>query len=152
MQCFKVPVADQGMFSHGVSVHLLWRLTAFPGAQSEPYPVLQVLFQLWVGQSSEFFRRLVLLLSPANASPKPLVSPEQLPHHILCDVTQGLPHTHAACLEELKRSYEFYRYFETQHQSGLEWPARTKPKSRELNSLQTAVRSLQLHLKALLNE
>ncbi|KAM9578422.1 vezatin isoform 2-T2 [Guaruba guarouba] len=115
-------------------------------------PALKVLFQLWVGQSSEFFRRLVLLLSPANASPKPLVSPERLPHHILSDVTQGLPHTHAACLEELKRSYEFYRYFETQHQSGFEWPARTKQKSRELNSLQTAVRSLQLHLKALLNE
>ncbi|XP_027510551.1 vezatin isoform X3 [Corapipo altera] len=115
-------------------------------------PALKVLFQLWVGQSSEFFRRLVLLLSPANASPKPLVSPERLPHHILSDVTQGLPHTHAACLEELRRSYEFYRYFETQHQSGLEWPPRTKQKSRELNSLQTAVRSLQLHLKALLNE
>ncbi|XP_061207254.1 vezatin isoform X5 [Neopsephotus bourkii] len=115
-------------------------------------PALKVLFQLWVGQSSEFFRRLVLLLSPANASPKPLVSPERLPHHILSDVTQGLPHTHAACLEELKRSYEFYRYFETQHQSGFEWPTRTKQKSRELNSLQTAVRSLQLHLKALLNE
>ncbi|XP_054688558.1 vezatin isoform X1 [Grus americana] len=115
-------------------------------------PALKVLFQLWVGQSSEFFRRLVLLLSPANASPKPLVSAERLPHHILSDVTQGLPHTHAACLEELKRSYEFYRYFETQHQSGFERPARTKQKSRELNSLQTAVRSLQLHLKALLNE
>ncbi|KAK2544283.1 vezatin isoform X7 [Columba livia] len=115
-------------------------------------PALKVLFQLWVGQSSEFFRRLVLLLSPANASPKPLVSPERLPHHILSDVTQGLPHTHAACLEELKRSYEFYRYFETQHQSGFERAARTKQKSRELNSLQTAVRSLQLHLKALLNE
>ncbi|NXW62190.1 VEZA protein, partial [Eurystomus gularis] len=115
-------------------------------------PALKVLFQLWVGQSSEFFRRLVLLLSPANASPKPLVSPERLPHHILSDVTQGLPHTHAACLEELRRSYEFYRYFETQHQSGFERATRTKQKSRELNSLQTAVRSLQLHLKALLNE
>ncbi|XP_027535711.1 vezatin isoform X4 [Neopelma chrysocephalum] len=115
-------------------------------------PALKVLFQLWVGQSSEFFRRLVLLLSPANASPKPLVSPERLPHHILSDVTQGLPHTHTACLEELRRSYEFYRYFETQHQSGLEWQPRTKQKSRELNNLQTAVRSLQLHLKALLNE
>ncbi|NXT80858.1 VEZA protein, partial [Zapornia atra] len=115
-------------------------------------PALKVLFQLWVGQSSEFFRRLVLLLSPANAPPKPLVSPERLPHHILSDVTQGLPHTHAACLEELRRSYEFYRYFETQHQLGFERPARTKQKSRELNSLQTAVRSLQLHLKALLNE
>ncbi|XP_051466926.1 vezatin isoform X4 [Apus apus] len=115
-------------------------------------PALKVLFQLWVGQSSEFFRRLVLLLSPSNASPKPLISPERLPHHILSDVTQGLPHTHAACLEELKRSYEFYRYFETQHQSGFERSARAKQKSRELNSLQTAVRSLQLHLKALLNE
>ncbi|XP_068794041.1 vezatin isoform X2 [Struthio camelus] len=115
-------------------------------------PALKVLFQLWVGQSSEFFRRLVLLLSPANASPKPLISPERLPHHIFSDVTQGLPHTHAACLEELKRSYEFYRYFETQHQSGFERTTRTKQKSRELNSLHTAVRSLQLHLKALLNE
>ncbi|XP_071620829.1 vezatin isoform X4 [Heliangelus exortis] len=116
-------------------------------------PALKVLFQLWVGQSSEFFRRLVLLLSPANASPKPLLCPERLPHHILSDVTQGLPHTHAACLEELKRSYEFYRYFETQHQSsGFERSARAKQKSTELNSLQTAVRSLQLHLKALLNE
>ncbi|NXO40430.1 VEZA protein, partial [Locustella ochotensis] len=115
-------------------------------------PALKVLFQLWVGQSSEFFRRLALLLSPANAPPKGLVCPERLPHHVLCDVTRGLPHTHAACLEELKRSYEFYRYFETQHQSGLQWPARSKQESRELNSLQTAVRSLQLHLKALLNE
>ncbi|XP_039917100.1 vezatin isoform X4 [Hirundo rustica] len=115
-------------------------------------PALKVLFQLWVGQSSEFFRRLALLLSPANASPEASVSPERLPHHVLCDASQGLPHALAACLEELKRSYEFYRYFETQHQSGLEWPARAKQESRELNSLQTAVHSLQLHLKALLNE
>ncbi|XP_019400606.1 PREDICTED: vezatin isoform X1 [Crocodylus porosus] len=115
-------------------------------------PALKVLFQLWVGQSSEFFRRLVLLLSSTNASPKPLITPEHLPHHILSDVTQGLPHTHAACLEELKRSYEFYRYFETQHQSGLERSTKRKQKSRELNSLHIAVRSLQLHLKALLNE
>ncbi|NXD09598.1 VEZA protein, partial [Nothocercus nigrocapillus] len=115
-------------------------------------PALKVLFQLWVGQSSEFFRRLVLLLSPANASPKPLLTPESLPHHLLSDVTQGLPHAHAACLEELKRSYEFYRYFETQHQPGFERAARKKQKSKELNSLHTAVRSLQLHLKALLNE
>ncbi|XP_064010954.1 vezatin isoform X2 [Pogoniulus pusillus] len=115
-------------------------------------PALKVLFQLWVGQSSEFFRRLVLLLSPANAAPRPLLCPERLPHHILSDVTQGLPHTHAACLEELRRSYEFYRYFETQHQAGPERPARAKQQSRQLSSLQTAVRSLQLHLKALLNE
>uniref|UniRef100_A0A8C8SYW9 Vezatin n=1 Tax=Pelusios castaneus TaxID=367368 RepID=A0A8C8SYW9_9SAUR len=110
-------------------------------------PALKVLFQLWVGQSSEFFRRLALLLSPANASPKLLITPEHLPHYILSDVTQGLPHAHAACLEELKRSYEFYRYFETQHQSGLERSTKTKQKSKTLNSLHTAVRSLQLHLK-----
>ncbi|XP_066489298.1 vezatin isoform X2 [Tiliqua scincoides] len=115
-------------------------------------PALKVLFQLWVGQSSEFFRRLVLLLSPSNASPKTLITPERLPLCIFSDVTQGLPHAHAACLEELKRSYEFYRYFETHHQSGLERSVKTEQKSRELNHLHAAVRSLQLHLKALLNE
>ncbi|NXC49969.1 VEZA protein, partial [Penelope pileata] len=144
-----VPFKDLGL---GLSEEQVSEEEAHNLTDGFSLPALKVLFQLWVGQSSEFFRRLVLLLSPANASPKPLISPERLPHHILSDVTQGLPHTHAACLEELKRSYEFYRYFETQHQSGLERPARTKQKSRELNSLQTAVRSLQLHLKALLNE
>ncbi|NWS33248.1 VEZA protein, partial [Polioptila caerulea] len=142
-----VPFKELGLSEEQVSEEEAHNLT-----DGFSLPALKVLFQLWVGQSSEFFRRLALLLSPANASPKPLVSPEQLPHHILRDVTQGLPHTHAACLEELKRSYEFYRYFETQHQSGLQWPARTKQECKELNSLQTAVRSLQLHLKALLNE
>ncbi|XP_048799780.1 vezatin isoform X1 [Lagopus muta] len=144
-----VPFKDLGL---GLSEEQVSEEEAHNLTDGFSLPALKVLFQLWVGQSSEFFRRLVLLLSPANASPKPLISPERLPHHILSDVTQGLPHTHAACLEELKRSYEFYRYFETQHQSGFERPTRTKQKSRELNSLQTAVRSLQLHLKALLNE
>ncbi|XP_028603399.2 vezatin isoform X1 [Podarcis muralis] len=115
-------------------------------------PALKVLFQLWVGQSSEFFRRLILLLSPSNASIKTLIRPEHLPLSTFTDVTQGLRHAHAACLEELKRSYEFYRYFETHHQSGLERSVKTEQKSRELNRLHTAVRSLQLHLKALLNE
>uniref|UniRef100_A0A8D2LFY4 Vezatin n=1 Tax=Varanus komodoensis TaxID=61221 RepID=A0A8D2LFY4_VARKO len=115
-------------------------------------PALKVLFQLWVGQSSEFFRRLVLLLSPSNAPAKTLITPERLPLYIFSDVTQGLPHAHAACLEELKRSYEFYRYFETHHQSSLERPVKTEQKTGQLNHLHTAVRSLQLHLKALLNE
>ncbi|XP_060101183.1 vezatin isoform X2 [Heteronotia binoei] len=115
-------------------------------------PALKVLFQLWVGQSSEFFRRLILLMSPSNASPKNLIIPERLPLSVFSDVTQGLPHAHAACLEELKRSYEFYRYFETHHQSGSDRLIKTIQKSRELNHLHTAVRSLQLHLKALLNE
>ncbi|KAF7462525.1 vezatin [Marmota monax] len=113
-------------------------------------PALKVLFQLWVAQSSEFFRRLALLLSSANSPPGPLLSPALLPHRILSDVIQGLPHAHSACLEELKRSYEFYRYFETQHQSVPQ--CKTQQKSKELNNVHTAVRSLQLHLKALLNE
>ncbi|XP_015668214.1 vezatin isoform X3 [Protobothrops mucrosquamatus] len=115
-------------------------------------PALKVLFQLWVGQSSEFFRRLLLLLSPSNASLRSLITPESLPLCIFSDIIQGLPHAHAACLEELKRSYEFYRYFETHHQSYLERPVKAKPKSGSLSHLHTAVRSLQLHLKALLNE
>ncbi|XP_040836597.1 vezatin isoform X1 [Ochotona curzoniae] len=115
-------------------------------------PALKVLFQLWVAQSSEFFRRLALLLSPASSPPGPSHAPALLPHRILSDVTQGLPHAHSACLEELKRSYEFYRYFETQHQSAPQRLPRPQQKSRELNNVHTAVRSLQLHLKALLNE
>ncbi|KAB0365845.1 hypothetical protein FD754_010001, partial [Muntiacus muntjak] len=115
-------------------------------------PALKVLFQLWVAQSSEFFRRLALLLSTTNSPPGPLLTPALLPHRILSDVTQGLPHAHSACFEELKRSYEFYRYFETQHQSVPQRLSRTQQKSRELSNVHTAVRSLQLHLKALLNE
>ncbi|XP_074127389.1 vezatin isoform X2 [Sminthopsis crassicaudata] len=115
-------------------------------------PALKVLFQLWVGQSSEFFRRLALLLSTVNAPRGPFLTPALSSHRVLYDVTQGLPHAHAACLEELKRSYEFYRYFETQHRSEAQRLSKTKQKSRQLNSLHTAVRSLQLHLKALLNE
>ncbi|KAH0512773.1 Vezatin [Microtus ochrogaster] len=115
-------------------------------------PALKVLFQLWVAQSSEFFRRLALLLSTANSPSGPLLTEALLPHRVVSDVTQGLPHAHSACLEELKRSYEFFRYFETQHQSVPQRSTKTQPKSRELSNVHTAVRSLQLHLKALLNE
>ncbi|XP_052021390.1 vezatin isoform X3 [Apodemus sylvaticus] len=115
-------------------------------------PALKVLFQLWVAQSSEFFRRLALLLSTANSPSGPLLTAALLPHCLLRDVTQGLPHAHSACLEELKRSYEFFRYFETQHQAVPQRLSKTQQKSRELTNVHTAVRSLQLHLKALLNE
>ncbi|KAM4675247.1 vezatin isoform 2-T2 [Discoglossus pictus] len=115
-------------------------------------PALKVLFQLWIGQSSEFFRRLALLLSTENECQEPIVTPESLPHYIWSDVAQDLPQTQAACLAELKRSYEFYRYFEMQHQSGTERTSKKKRDTGELNSLHGAVRSLQLHLKALLNE
>uniref|UniRef100_A0A8C7AR83 Vezatin n=1 Tax=Neovison vison TaxID=452646 RepID=A0A8C7AR83_NEOVI len=124
----------------------------FQAARLATLYMLKVLFQLWVAQSSEFFRRLALLLSTANSPPGPLLTPALLPHRILSDVTQGLPHAHSACLEELKRSYEFYRYFETQHQSVPQRLSNTQQKSREMNNVHTAVRSLQLHLKALLNE
>uniref|UniRef100_A0A8C5PZT4 Vezatin n=1 Tax=Leptobrachium leishanense TaxID=445787 RepID=A0A8C5PZT4_9ANUR len=115
-------------------------------------PALKVLFQLWIGQSSEFFRRLALLLSTENACQGPMVTPDLLPHYVWSDVAQNLPQTQAACLTELKRSYEFYRYFETQHQSGGERVTKRQRETGELSSLHGAVRSLQLHLKALLNE
>ncbi|XP_030893297.1 vezatin [Leptonychotes weddellii] len=143
--CFLVYLFICGMLSScpHVEQDYIWR---------NPLLIQGVLFQLWVAQSSEFFRRLALLLSTANSPPGPLLTPALLPHRILSDVTQGLPHAHSACLEELKRSYEFYRYFETQHQSVPQRLSKTQQKSRELNNVHTAVRSLQLHLKALLNE
>ncbi|XP_058841997.1 vezatin-like isoform X1 [Acipenser ruthenus] len=117
-------------------------------------PALKVLFQLWVGQSSEFFRRLALLLSPVHMPTDSGLSPEHLMHQVVTEVTGPLHRTLTTCLEELRRSYEFHRYFETQHQpqGGGESSNRARQKCRELNSLYTAVRSLQLHLKALLNE
>ncbi|XP_075065516.1 vezatin isoform X2 [Mixophyes fleayi] len=144
-----VPLKDLGL---GLSEQQVSEEDAHNLTDGFSLPALKVLFQLWIGQSSEFFRRLALLLSPENACQGPLTSPELLPHYIWCDVAQDLPHTQAACLMELKRSYEFYRYFETQHQSGAERTNRRKRETGELNSLHGAVRSLQLHLKALLNE
>ncbi|XP_078532059.1 vezatin isoform X2 [Lissotriton helveticus] len=115
-------------------------------------PALKVLFQLWIGQSSEFYRRVALLLSPENESPGPLTTLECLPHCIWSDVAMDFPHSQATCLAELKRSYEFYRYFETQHQSSSERSTKAKQKMGELDNLHRAIRSLQLHLKALLSE
>ncbi|XP_043943573.1 vezatin [Protopterus annectens] len=115
-------------------------------------PALKVLYQLWIGQSSEFFRRLALLLSPALKSCETMMSPEHFAYRVLSDVTKNLPQTLSVCLAELKRSYEFHRYFEAQHYSKSERCMKPKQKSGDLNNLCTAVRSLQLHLKALLNE
>ncbi|XP_044136466.1 vezatin isoform X4 [Bufo gargarizans] len=144
-----VPLKDLGL---GLSEEQVSEEEAHNLTDGFSLPALKVLFQLWIGQSSEFFRRLALLLSPENACSGPLTGPEMLPHYIWCDVAQDLPHTRAACLAELKRSYEFYRYFETQHQSGSDHPVKKKRETGELNCLHGAVRSLQLHLKALLNE
>ncbi|KAM9311670.1 vezatin [Gastrophryne carolinensis] len=144
-----VPLKDLGL---GLSEEQVTEEEAHNLTDGFSLPALKVLFQLWIGQSSEFFRRLALLLSPENEHQDPISSPELLPHYVWCDVAQDLPHTQAACLTELKRSYEFYRYFETQHQSSAERPNRRKRETGELHSLHGAVRSLQLHLKALLNE
>ncbi|XP_043569246.1 vezatin isoform X1 [Chiloscyllium plagiosum] len=113
---------------------------------------LKVLFQLWVGQSSEFFRRLALLLSPVQAASKSHITAEHLAHHVVAEVTQNVPHVLTSCLEELKHSYDFHRYWQVQHLSNLEPSNKTKQQSRELTNVYTVMRSLQLHLKALLNE
>ncbi len=110
-----------------------------------------MLFQLWVGQSSEFFRRLALLMSPGKEELDSRPSP--LTYSSVPLVTDSLHRTLAACLRDLQRSFDFHRYFETQHQSlPTERNGRAQQKCRELNSLHTSIRSLQLHLKTLLNE
>ncbi|XP_078409821.1 vezatin [Cetorhinus maximus] len=113
---------------------------------------LKVLFQLWVGQSSEFFRRLVFLLSPVQAPHKFRSTSEHLAHHVFAEVTHDVPRILTTCLEELKRSYDFHRYLQVQHRSDLEAPTKTEQQPRELKNVYTVVRSLQLHLRALLNE
>ncbi len=120
-----------------------------------------MLFQLWVGQSSECFRRLALLLSPrrleepeegglngdASFPPPPLL------HRSIAAVTEPLHHALASCLGEVQRSFDFHRHFETQlRATGSDRTGRAREKCRELNTLHTSIRSLQLHLKALLSE
>ncbi|KAI4874657.1 hypothetical protein NFI96_031154 [Prochilodus magdalenae] len=114
-------------------------------------PALKLLFQLWVGQSSEFFRRLALLLSSGKEGPES--KPRPLAYNSVATITNSLHPTLAGCLGELQRSYDFHRYFETQHQpAASSRTGRARQKCRELNTLHTSVRSLQLHLKALLSE
>ncbi|KAG7456309.1 hypothetical protein MATL_G00250350 [Megalops atlanticus] len=124
-------------------------------------PALKVLFQLWMGQSSEFFRRLALLLSPgredqrgrgdgAEQGERPIAPPA---HRAVAEVTGPFQRVLSGCLGDLQRSYDFHRYFEMHHQpQASDRARRARQKCRELNALHTSVRSLQLHLKALLNE
>ncbi|XP_056878243.1 vezatin isoform X3 [Takifugu flavidus] len=120
-------------------------------------PALKMLFQLWVGQSSECFRRLALLLSPrrieeldegeASATPAPLL------HRSIFTVIKPLQIALDSCLNEVQRSYDFHRHFETHlRRTGSDRMGRAREKCRELNALHTSIRSLQLHLKALLSE
>lgn len=143
-----VPIRELGL---GLGVEHLSDEQAQELTNDYSLPALKMLFQLWVGQSSEFFRRLALLLSPGreeqDSRPCP-VSYSSIPL-----ITDALHRSLSSCLADLQRSYDFHRYFETQHQpmaSGRH--RRAQQKCRELNSLHTSVRSLQLHLKTLLNE
>ncbi|KAK0142816.1 Vezatin [Merluccius polli] len=116
-------------------------------------PALKLMFQLWVAQSSECFRRLALLLSSrqqeeqepvvaataAGLKPPSAVAAAATPAALHCSVTA--------------RSYDFHRYFETTTRSqGSDRAGPARQKCRELNTLHTSIRSLQLHLKALLSE
>ncbi|CAB1413867.1 unnamed protein product [Pleuronectes platessa] len=124
-------------------------------------PALKMLFQLWVGQSSECFRRLALLLSPRRIEDPeegvlkgepPHLTPSPL-HLSIAAVTEPLHLAMAGCLCEVQRSYDFHRHFETQPRStGSDKTGRAREKCRELNTLHTSIRSLQLHLKAMLSE
>ncbi|XP_070996805.1 vezatin-like isoform X3 [Oncorhynchus clarkii lewisi] len=150
-----VPLKELGM---GLGTEHLTDEEAQELTDDYSLPALKVLFQLWVGQSSECFRRLALLLSPRRleepredwvkgGTPPPPI------HRSVATVTQPLHGALAGCLGDMQRSYEFHRYFETQRRTqGSDRVGRAQQKCRELNTLHTSVRSLQLHLRALLNE
>ncbi|XP_055045842.2 vezatin isoform X1 [Misgurnus anguillicaudatus] len=143
-----VPVRELGL---GLGVEHLSDEQAQELTNDYSLPALKMLFQLWMGQSSEFFRRLALLLSPGREELDSRSTP--LTYNSVPLITDSLHKTLAKCLGDLQRSYDFHRYFETQHQpKGSGSNGRAQQKCRELNSLHTSIRSLQLHLKTLLNE
>ncbi|KAE8281309.1 Vezatin [Larimichthys crocea] len=163
-----VPLKELGL---GLGIEHLGDEQAQELTDDYSLPALKMLFQLWVGQSSECFRRLALLLSPrrieeseedepkADTSPHPLLPPPPPPplppllHHSIAAVTEPLHHALSSCLGEVQRSYDFHRHFETQlRTTGSDRTGRAREKCRELNTLHTSIRSLQLHLKALLSE
>ncbi|XP_026182671.1 vezatin isoform X2 [Mastacembelus armatus] len=153
-----VPLKELGL---GLGIEHLGDEQAQELTDDYSLPALKMLFQLWVGQSSECFRRLALLLSPRR-----LEEPEEggqrgetsppppLPlHQAIGAVIEPLHHALASCLGEVQRSYDFHRHFETQPRTmGSDRTGRAREKCRELNTLHTSIRSLQLHLKALLSE
>ncbi|XP_051248062.1 vezatin isoform X2 [Dicentrarchus labrax] len=158
-----VPLKELGL---GLGIEHLGDEQAQELTDDYSLPALKMLFQLWVGQSSECFRRLALLLSPQRieepeegapkgdtSPPPPPPPPPQLLHRSIAAVTEPLSHALASCLGEVQRSYDFHRHFETQlRATGSDRTGRVREKCRELNTLHTSIRSLQLHLKALLSE
>ncbi|KAM9327559.1 vezatin isoform 2-T2 [Pholidichthys leucotaenia] len=154
-----VPLKELGL---GLGIEHLGDEQAQELTDDYSLPALKMLFQLWVGQSSECFRRLALLLSPsriqeaedvgAKDEPSSLASPLPL-HQSIAAVTEPLHHALASCLGEVQRSYDFHRHFETQPRlTGSDRTGRARETCRELNTLHTSIRSFQLHLKALLSE
>ncbi|KAI4803159.1 hypothetical protein KUCAC02_006715 [Chaenocephalus aceratus] len=133
-----VPLKELGL---GLGIEHLGDEQAQELTDDYSLPALKMLFQLWVGQSSECFRRMALLLSPRR-----IEDPEE--------VTEPLHHALASCLCEVQRSFDFHRHFETQLRTptGSDKTGTVREKCRELNTLHTSIRSLQLHLKALLSE
>lgn len=123
-------------------------------------PALKMLFQLWLGQSSECFRRLALLLSPQrqhelaeNPPKEKVVIPTSPLYQTISVVTEPLHYTLANALCDMQRSYDFHRHFEMHtKEAGSDRAARAKDKCRDLNTLHSSIRSLQLHLKTLLSE
>ncbi|KAM7367230.1 hypothetical protein PAMP_015147 [Pampus punctatissimus] len=153
-----VPLKELGL---GLGIEHLGDEQAQELTDDYSLPALKMLFQLWVGQSSECFRRLALLLSPwrieeqEEGVPKGETFPTPTPalHHSIAAVTEPLHYALASCLGEVQRSYDFHRHFETQPRiMGSERTGRAREKCRELNTLHTSIRSLQLHLKAVLSE
>ncbi|XP_068162512.1 vezatin isoform X2 [Antennarius striatus] len=155
-----VPLKELGL---GLGIEHLGDEQAQELTDDYSLPALKMLFQLWLGQSSECFRRLALLLSPQrieeseDGGPKgdTFLPPPPCPllHQSIAAVTDPLHHALASCLGEVQRSYDFHRHFENQlRTTGSDRTGRVGEKCRELNTLHTSIRSLQLHLKALLSE
>ncbi|XP_033989548.1 vezatin isoform X2 [Trematomus bernacchii] len=160
-----VPLKELGL---GLGIEHLGDEQAQELTDDYSLPALKMLFQLWVGQSSECFRRMALLLSPrriedpeegtpngdTSPSPPPLPPPAPPLHRSIVAVTEPLHHALASCLCEVQRSFDFHRHFETQLRTptGSDKTGTVREKCRELNTLHTSIRSLQLHLKALLSE
>ncbi|KAM4711788.1 vezatin isoform 2-T2 [Anableps anableps] len=158
-----VPLKELGL---GLGIEHLGDEQAQELTDDYSLPALKMLFQLWLGQSSECFRRLALLLSPHRTEeseegrtkedgpppPSPSSPPPPL-HRSVAAVTEPLHHALASCLTDVQRSYDFHRHFEMQpRMTSSDRSGRAREKCRELNALHTSIRSLQLHLKALLSE
>ncbi|KAJ8245317.1 hypothetical protein GJAV_G00269490 [Gymnothorax javanicus] len=129
------------------------QVCARTGASPDAYLFLisrahaQVLFQLFVGQSSEFFRRLALLLSTSREEKG------RLAYRATAEVTEPLHLALRGCLGDLRRSYDLHRCSEmrrgTRDSDGAD---RARRHCRELGALHASVQNLQMHLRALLNE